>query len=1016
MAHFHSNALIGAGGQGGAVEENIERSLRFNSGDSTSLTRTPSSASNRKTWTWAGWIKKSKFGENVRVFQARSGTSGDQTFIQFRTDNKIYVGGNSDVFLVNTDAVFRDPGAWGHLCVSFDTTQSTASDRIRIFWNGVQQDVSGTQPSQDYSTAQINTTLPHAIGGEANSNSEYFNGYLADIYLIDGSRLEPTSFGEYDDNGVWKAVGYGGGYGTNGFHLDFADAADLGDDNSGRGNDFTPNNLTGHATVQTYPGVAFDGPTNGASIATGYLSIPASNTSDFNFGTGDFTWEGFVLSYDWTGGSSNDDQQVLVHAPTGSSDISGLFVDGGQSYYYSNKNTSRFIITGPTLENGRWYHIAASRESGTLRLFVDGVSAGSASYTDNYADGIFTLGRNEDNDKNQFRGVISNFRVLKGTALYTSNFTVPTTPLTNITNTKLLCCQSSSSATTAAVSPGTIVANGDTNGTERSDSRASNDSLFDVPKNGDQSDTGAGGEVSANYPTLSPIDNLDAGVALSNGNLHAAVGSGTSSKNPRSTIFLNSGKWYWEMTVSAKSTFLMAGIATSSVGKSGAALNQTGGYGYGSGGNYYAGSGSVSDSSPASFTTGDVIGVKWDADAGTLEFYKNNSSQGTISSIPSDYYSPAFTITSGNDAFDVNFGQRAFVYSAPTNHKPICTATLPTPTIADGSDYFEAKTYTGNSSTNSITGLNFSTDFVWIKNRVDTDEHMLFDTIRGALNRLCSSVANSEASQANTLTAFNSDGFTLGSDGQVNQNTQTYISWNWDAGSSTVSNTDGSITASVRANQSAGFSIVSYTGDGSTTTWGHGLSAAPKFIMFKRRNNANNWFVLADVGVHSGFTIFEGLNNTNAGGDYSSNASASSTIVTLPNTTDWNTNGGTYIAYCFTPVSGYSAFGSYEGNGSSDGPFVALSFKPRFVLYKESTNNGSGHWNMYDTARDTYNVVDANLQANRNVAEFTFTAIDILSNGFKLRTSNSTHNHNGGTYVYMAFAENPFQANGGLAR
>ena len=169
------------------------------------------------------------------------------------------------------------------------------------------------------------------------------------------------------------------------------------------------------------------------------------------------------------GGSSNDDQQVLVHHPTGSSDISGLFVDGGQSYYYSNKASSRFVITGPTLENGRWYHIAASRESGTLRFFVDGVSAGSASYSDNYADGIFTLGRNEDNDKNQFRGVISNFRVLKGTALYTSNFTVPTTPLTNITNTKLLCCQSSSSATTAAVSPGTIVANGDTNGTERID-------------------------------------------------------------------------------------------------------------------------------------------------------------------------------------------------------------------------------------------------------------------------------------------------------------------------------------------------------------------------------------------------------------------------------------------------------------------------------------------------------------------------------------------------------------------
>ena len=189
--------------------------------------------------------------------------------------------------------------------------------------------------------------------------------------------------------------------------------------------------------------VSFDGTGDGASVGTGYLTIPSSDSSDFNFGTGDFTWEAFVYGDDWTGGSSNDDQFVIAHAPSDNSNISGFFVDGGQSYYYSNKDSSRFIITGPVLGDKRWYHIAASRESGTLRLFVDGVSVGSASYTDSYADAIFTLGRNEDNNKNQFRGFISNFRVIKGTALYTANFTPPSaTPLTNVTNTKLLCCQS----------------------------------------------------------------------------------------------------------------------------------------------------------------------------------------------------------------------------------------------------------------------------------------------------------------------------------------------------------------------------------------------------------------------------------------------------------------------------------------------------------------------------------------------------------------------------------------------
>ena len=158
----------------GSSDFSVSRSLRFNSVDKSHLTRTPSSAGNQKTWTWAAWIKKSKFGETVRVFQARDGSSGNQTFIQFRTDDKIYVGGNSDAFIVNTDAVFRDALAWGHLCVRFDTTQATASDRIRIYWNGVQQDLSGTQPTQDYATARINSTLLHSIGNDPGTSGEDF--------------------------------------------------------------------------------------------------------------------------------------------------------------------------------------------------------------------------------------------------------------------------------------------------------------------------------------------------------------------------------------------------------------------------------------------------------------------------------------------------------------------------------------------------------------------------------------------------------------------------------------------------------------------------------------------------------------------------------------------------------------------------------------------------------------------------------------------------------------------------
>jgi hypothetical protein len=542
------------------------------------------------------------------------------------------------------------------------------------------------------------------------------------------------------------------------------------------------------------------------------------------------------------------------------------------------------------------------------------------------------------------------------------------------------------------------------------------DVLFDVPTNGDQSDTGAGGEVSGNYPTLSPIDNLDSGVTLSNGNLHAAVGSGTSSKNPRSTIYLNAGKWYWEMTVSTKSTFLMAGIATSSVGKSGAALNQTGGYGYGSGGNYYAGSGSVSDSSPATFTTGDVIGVKWDADAGTLEFFKNNTSQGTISSIPSDYYSPAFTITSGSDAFDVNFGQRAFSYSAPTNHKPICTTLLPTPTIADGSAYFDTALYTGNGSTQTVSGLNMSPDLVWMKTRSQANDHVLVDSVRGVGARLFPNDTIAENTQSTSLTSFNSDGFSLGSHSSVNQNNVTHVAWAWDAGSSTVSNTDGSITASVRANQTAGFSIVKYTGKSGGGSWGHGLSAAPDFILFKRYTSSQNWFTWFREADGT-YLEFEGINDPRAAFSSRNNVTATSTTITLPNQAEYtNDTSSSYIAYCVSNVNSYSQAGFYNGNGSTDGVFVNTNFAVRFLMIKQT--NGSNGWFIWDTARDSLNPNTALFSANANNAEQSQAnhAIDFLSNGFKARDSNGAFNSSSGEYAYLAFASNPFQANGGLAR
>jgi hypothetical protein len=368
-----------------------------------------------------------------------------------------------------------------------------------------------------------------------------------------------------------------------------------------------------------------------------------------------------------------------------------------------------------------------------------------------------------------------------------------------------------------------------------------------------------------------------------------------------------------------------------------------------------------------------------------------------------------------------NFGQRPFAYTAPSGYKALCTTSLSAPTIEDGSDYFDTTLYTGNGSTQSITGLNFSPDLVWIKNRAAADSHKLTDTVRGATEELESDTTAAEATNADGLTAFNSDGFDLGADAEYNTNTETYVAWAWDAGSSTVSNTDGSITSQVRANPSAGFSIVSYTGTKANATIGHGLGVAPEMIIVKCLDTARNW-VVGHQGIASDpWTDYLLLNSTAAKADLDTiwnDTAPTSTVFTVGSANGINSQEA-HVAYCFAPVEGYSAFGSYTGNGSTDGPFVYTGFRPRWVLIKCSTTGGSNFdWFIYDAARDAFNASYRILTANSSGAEtvatggtYTDMYIDILSSGFKVWTNYQSHNSNGSTYIYCAFAENPFALN-----
>jgi hypothetical protein len=785
MSIIGSNILAGASGQAAGGGYAISRSLRFNSADSAYLNRTPASAGNLKTWTWAGWVKRSKLGSTQSIFGATSDNYVSfYTLLRFTGNNSLYIndtnGGGRQ-----TTAVYRDLSAWMHIVVALDTTQAVGADRLKLYVNNSLPAYSGADPELDANWI-IGSANPHYVNAIATPGATYGqelgDHYLADIHFINGQALDPTSFGEFDDNGIWQPKAYTGTYGTNGFHLDFADnssntATTLGKDTSGNGNNWTPNNLS--------------------------------------------------------------------------------------------------------------------------------VTAG-----------------------------------------------------------------------------------------------AGNDSLVDVPTNGAETDTGVGGEVRGNYATLNPLwfyAAANTGV-VRNGNLEYE-GPGAAWGSRYSTVGVSSGKWYFEASPTTSGPTFMVGVVTEAssehVGNTGFAYYQNGNkYNYGSASSY-----------GATYTTGDIIGVALDLDAGTIAFYKNGTSQGTaFTGIAANTYYPGISgyATTGV----VNFGQRPFAYTAPSGFKALNTANLPAPVVTKPSDLFDVKLYTGNGSTQTISGLGFSPDLVWLKGRSVAYSHQLYDQVRGAGKLLNSNLTSAESTVTDNLTAFTSAGFSLGSDAGTNQSSASYVAWAWDAGSSTVTNTQGSISSQVRANASAGFSVVSVPGyTYPTKTAGHGLGVEPHFIITKNRGVSNPWIIYhKSAGADTYFQFDTGAGYTGVAGVWSG---VTSTVFPLNSGVNQQTD---IVAYCFAPVSGYSSFGSYTGNGSADGPFVYTGFRPRWVMIKRATGDADD-WQIRDTSRSPYNTMQETLFANLSNAEVTLTDrnTDNLSNGFKLRGTDPENNASGATYIYAAFAEHPFQ-------
>ena len=326
------------------------------------------------------------------------------------------------------------------------------------------------------------------------------------------------------------------------------------------------------------------------------------------------------------------------------------------------------------------------------------------------------------------------------------------------------------------------------------------------------------------------------------------------------------------------------------------------------------------------------------------------------------------------------------------------------------SDYFNTLLYTGTGSSNAVTGVGFRPDFVWIKGRDFSDNHNLYDIVRGVEKRIVSNTNGAEEDRPAGLTAFGSDGFTVNTANGENKSSAPICSWNWRAGNSQgSSNTDGTInTTYTSANTTSGFSICKWTGTGSAGTIGHGLGAVPKMIIMKKLSSNVGWVVYH----HSdGANKYLRLNTTDAEAtdtNMFNNTTPTSSLFSLGTDSDNNGSGATYIAYCFAEKKGFSKFGKYRGNGNAtDAPFVYTGFKPQFVLWKRA--DSAGAWIMMDSKRSSTNVMDDLFEANTSGAEAQSSSYetDFLSNGFKIRNTNNVFNNSSGTYVYMAFADQP---------
>jgi len=824
-------------------------------------------------------------------------------------------------------------------------------------------------------------------------------------------------------------------------------------------------------------------------------------------------------------------QYFFSYEAAGSGNAYGLALDGATNtmyYYGSGANYTAQKVRDPSA----WYHVVLKVTSGTGILYINGeeaktsISVQSFSSGESMNVGAYVYGSNVNY---HFDGYMSETHFIDGTAYAPTTF--------------------GQTDTTGVWVP--IVAPSVTYGTNGFYLKFANSGAMGTDSSGNSNTFSVGnGNVmqvgdtpTNNFPTFNPLG-TDSGLGLGSANLRAFTSNSQSYPHIMSNFAVKSGKWYLETLRSANSVTGGMGVFNTLTDSSG---NPTEKYMY-----YTTGNKDTNGSQSAygaSWGQGDLISTTYDATNGQVSFYKNGVSQGVAFTLDtSKYWQFGIQSYTQNTQEDIiNFGQEGtfignktaggnadangygnFFYTVPTGFLALCTQNMSTELtipVNKGADNFNTITYTGTGSTQSMTGVGFQPDFVWLKSRSNTHYHNLYDSVRGATRAMFSNSTDDEVIEAGNLQSFISDGFTAGGFAGTNGSSKTYVAWNWKAGTSAPANTyavkvvsdsgnkyrfddygtsaitlelqeggtftfdqsdasnaghplrfsstsdgthgggseyttgvtttgtpgqagaktvitvagsaptlyyycsvhsgmggqantgslfgftnvKGTLQGVVSPNTTAGFSVVTYTGTGANATVGHGLGKAPNLVIVKLRSGGSSWAVYSRA---VGATKVAYLESTSAffvsgGNSFWNDTNPTSSVFSLGNEATVNSSGGTLVAYCFADIEGYSKIGTYTGNGSTDGPFVYTGFRPAWVMRKSSSNAET--WSILDSTRSAINAAQDVLKPNTNDAEgsATWSTIDILSNGFKMRATDASTNGSGNTYIYMAFAENP---------